>query len=320
MHKPKENLRPLDFKDFPGQEKIKERLKVFITAAKKRGEPLDHCLFSGPPGLGKTTLAQIIAHHQEADFRSTTGPAIRRKGDLAALITTLQKGTVLFIDEIHRLLKDVEEYLYTAMEDFYIDVMTGEGLGAKSVRFKLPPFTLIGATTRIGLLKAPFRDRFGIVERLSYYEEDSLKKIIKRSSTFLNINVDEQGALEIAKRSRGTPRVANRLLKRIRDYMEVKNHKTLNQKTVIEGLKHLGIDEKGLTYMDKKILHLMQKEFNSGPVGIDALAASLNEDTGTIEDVYEPFLVQKGFIQRSPKGRILTPAGTSYLQKNSTNV
>lgn len=310
----KENLRPLDFKDFPGQEKIKERLKIFLSASKKRGEPLDHCLFSGPPGLGKTTLAQIIAHHQGMGFRATTGPAIRRKGDLAALITTIQKGTVLFIDEIHRLLKDVEEYLYTAMEDFYIDVMTGEGLGAKSVRFKLPPFTLIGATTRIGLLNAPFRDRFGIVERLSYYDEESLKSIIKRSSLFLKVNIDEDGALEIAKRSRGTPRVANRLLKRIRDYMEVKNHKTLNQQLVSDGLSQLGIDKKGLTYMDKKILQLMQKEFNSGPIGIDALASSLNEDTGTIEDVYEPFLVQQGFIQRSPKGRVLTPEGKSYIK------
>ena len=312
----KETLRPLDFKDFPGQEKIKERLKIFLTASKKRGEPLDHCLFSGPPGLGKTTLAQIIAHTQGVDFRATTGPAIRRKGDLAALITTIQKGTVLFIDEIHRLLKDVEEYLYTAMEDFYIDVMTGEGLGAKSVRFKLPPFTFIGATTRIGLLKAPFRDRFGIIERLSYYDESSLKSIIKRSSQLLNTAIDEKGALEIAKRSRGTPRTANRLLKRIRDYMEVKNYKILNQKIVSEGLTHLGIDEKGLTYMDKKILHLMQKEFNSGPVGIDALASSLNEDTGTLEDVYEPFLVQQGFIQRSPKGRILTESGKSYIKES----
>ncbi len=312
----KETLRPLNFKDFPGQEKIKERLEIFLTASKRRGEPLDHCLFSGPPGLGKTTLAQIIAHRQGVGFRATTGPAIRRKGDLAALITTIQKGTVLFIDEIHRLLKDVEEYLYTAMEDFYIDVMTGEGLGAKSVRFKLPPFTLIGATTRIGLLNAPFRDRFGIVERLSYYNEESLQSIIKRSSKFLNVNIDETGAFEIAKRSRGTPRVANRLLKRIRDYMEVKNYKILNQKTVNEGLNNLGVDGKGLTYMDKKILHLMQKEFNSGPVGIDALASSLNEDTGTIEDVYEPFLVQQGFIQRSPKGRVLTESGRSYIKKD----
>ncbi len=310
----KETLRPLDFKSFPGQEKIKERLEIFLKASKKRGEPLDHCLFSGPPGLGKTTLAQIIAHEQGVGFRSTTGPAIRRKGDLAALITTIQKGAVLFIDEIHRLLKDVEEYLYTAMEDFYIDVMTGEGLGAKSVRFKLPPFTLIGATTRIGLLKAPFRDRFGIIERLSYYDEPSLKNIIKRSSQLLHVNIDENGSLEIAKRSRGTPRTANRLLKRIRDYMEVKNYKTLNQQIVNEGLTHLGIDEKGLTYMDKKILQLMQKEFNSGPVGIDALASSLNEETGTIEDVYEPFLVQQGFIQRGPKGRVLTESGKAYIK------
>ena len=313
-NKEQSSLRPLRFEDFPGQEKVKERLKVFLSASQKRDEPLDHCLFSGPPGLGKTTLAKIIAEHLGMEFRSTTGPAIRRKGDLAALLTTIKKGTVLFIDEIHRLVKDVEEYLYSAMEDFYIDVMTGEGLGARSVRFKLPPFTLIGATTKVGLLKAPFRDRFGIVERLVYYDEDSLQTIIQRSSQFLNLEVDEGSARVIASRSRGTPRVANRLLKRVRDYMQVKNYKKLDTKIVQEGLSYLGVDDRGLTDMDVRILKLIQKEFNGGPIGIDALASSLGEDVSTIEDVYEPFLVQQGLIQRTPKGRVLSEEGQGYIQ------
>ena len=312
--KEKQPLRPLTFEDFPGQTQVKSRLQLFVSACKKRDEPLDHCLLSGPPGLGKTTLAQIIAHSLGAEFRATTGPAIRRKGDLAALLTTIQQGTVLFIDEVHRLVKDVEEYLYSAMEDFYIDVITGEGLGAKSIRFQLPPFTLVGATTRVGLLKAPFRDRFGIVERLTYYNEDSLKKIILRSAEFLKLQLTSDGAEEISKRSRGTPRVANRLLKRIRDYAQVKGFEKLNQKVVDQGLSHLGVDSEGLTFMDENILHLMSKEFNGGPVGIDSLAASLSEDSSTLEDVYEPFLVQKGFLQRSPKGRILTEKGVSYIQ------
>ena len=308
-------LRPRSFEDFPGQENVKQRLKIFVSACKKRKESLDHCLLCGPPGLGKTTLAQIIAHSLGVGFRSTTGPAIRRKGDLAALLTTLQKGTVLFIDEVHRLAKDVEEYLYSAMEDFYIDVITGEGMGARSVRLQLPPFTLIGATTRVGLLKAPFRDRFGITERLIYYNEQSLKSIIKRSAEFLSVNLSEDGADEIAKRSRGTPRVANRLLKRIRDYMQVKGYKKLDRNSVAEGLSYLGVDERGLTYIDRRILKLMSGGFNGGPVGIDALASSLSEDASTLEDVYEPFLVQQGLIQRSPKGRILTKEGADYIQK-----
>ena len=309
-------FRPLLFEDFPGQYQVKERLKVFLSACKKRGESLDHCLFSGPPGLGKTTLAKIIAHHLGVEFRSTTGPAIRRKGDLAALLTTIKKGTVLFIDEIHRLVKDVEEYLYSAMEDFYIDVMTGEGLGAQSVRFQLPPFTLVGATTKVGLLKAPFRDRFGIIERLIYYDDTSLKKIIQRSSQLLNMKISEDGAEVIALRSRGTPRVANRLLRRVRDYMQVKNYKQLDADIAREGLSYLGVDARGLTYMDGRILKLIQKEFKGGPIGIDALASSLNEDSSTLEDVYEPFLVQQGLIQRTPKGRILTAGGHKYIQTN----
>ncbi len=316
----KTSLRPLCFEDFPGQEEVKKRLNIFVSACKFRKESLDHCLLSGPPGLGKTTLAQIIAQSLGMSFRSTTGPAIRRKGDLAALLTTMQKDTVLFIDEIHRLSKDVEEYLYTAMEDFYIDVVTGEGMGARNVRFQLPAFTLIGATTRMGLLKAPFRDRFGIIERLYYYDNESLKKIVKRSSGFLNIDLTEDGATEIAKRSRGTPRVANRLLKRVRDYIQVKKYKRLDQKIVDEGLNHLGVDERGLTFMDKKILVLMANDFGGGPVGIDSLASSLSEDSSSLEDVYEPFLVQQGFIQRSTKGRILTPSAFEYLKKTNNLV
>ena len=255
-----------------------------------------------------------MAHSLQVPFRATTGPAIRRKGDLAALLTTIQKGTVLFIDEIHRLVKDVEEYLYSAMEDYYIDVVTGEGLGAQSIRFNLPPFTLIGATTRLGLLKAPFRDRFGIVERLSYYDENSLKKIIQRSSQFLDMLLEEEGAREIASRSRGTPRVANRLLKRVRDYAQVKNIQKIDRQIVKEGLTHLGIDEQGLTHMDVRILSLIANEYNGGPVGIDSLASMINEDTSTLEDVYEPFLVQKGFLQRSSKGRLITEKGRTYIK------
>lgn len=311
------SLRPRFLDEFPGQEELKKRLRIFIQAAQSRKEVLDHCLLSGPPGLGKTTLARIIAHSLGMHFRATTAPAIRRKGDLAALLTTLQKDTVLFIDEIHRLAKDVEEYLYSAMEDFYVDIVTGEGMGSKSVRFQLPPFTLIGATTRVGLLKAPFRDRFGIVERLYYYEQTALTKIVERSATYFKINITKKGAQAIASRSRGTPRVANRLLKRVRDYMTVKKHSVVDDKVVQEGLSHLGVDEMGLTFMDKKILLLMANDYNGGPVGIDSIASSLSEDASSLEDVYEPFLVQIGFVQRSPKGRVLTSLAFEYLKKTN---
>ena len=318
IHKVEESLktfRPRFFKDFPGQEEVKKRLEMFVLACKKRKESLDHCLLSGPPGLGKTTLAQIIAVSLGVPFRATTGPAIRRKGDLAAILTTLKEGSVLFIDEIHRLTKDVEEYLYSAMEDFYIDVITGEGMGARSVRLSLPPFTLVGATTKVGLLKAPFRDRFGIVERLSYYDEKSLKMIIKKYASFLKIKIDEGGAAEIARRCRGTPRVAGRLLKRVRDFMQVKNLPMLSSMAAREGLAYIGVDEKGLTDVDENILKLMRDEFSGGPVGLEALASLLSEDPSTVEDVYEPFLVKQGLVQRSPKGRLLTFDGRAHLEK-----
>lgn len=314
-----QNLRPLCFEEFPGQDIIKDKLKVFVSACIKRKEPLDHCLLCGPPGLGKTTLAHIIAHALGANIKSTSGPAIRRKGDIAALLTTLQSGTVLFIDEIHRLSKDVEEYLYSAMEDFYIDIVTGEGFGARSVRFNLPPFTLIGATTRIGLLKTPFRDRFGIVERLSFYDNEALNIIVARSATLLNISIDEQGTQEIARRSRGTPRVANRLLKRVRDFVEVYGKSPVDKKQTQKALKYLGVDTRGLDFMDLQILILMKEHFQGGPVGIDTLASVLGEESDTLEDFYEPFLIQQGLVRKTTRGRILTDKAYKHLQQNNLN-
>lgn len=314
------NLRPTNFNEFPGQNKIKDKLKVFVSACLKRKEPLDHCLLSGPPGLGKTTLAHIIANTLDVDMKSTSGPAIRRKGDIAAILTTLQKGTVLFIDEIHRLTKDVEEYLYSAMEDFHIDIVTGEGFGARSVRFQLPPFTLIGATTRIGLLKAPFRDRFGIVERLSFYNQEALKVIIARSSRLLNISITEEGTHEIACRSRGTPRVANRLLKRVRDFVQVNGKGLIDQEEAVRALEYLGVDEYGLDFIDIKILNLMKEHFQGGPVGIDTLAAVLGEETDTIEDFYEPFLMQQGLVRKTARGRVLTEKAYNHLDKGKLSM
>lgn len=311
-------LRPSNFEEFPGQDKVKDKLKVFVSASLKRGEPLDHSLLSGPPGLGKTTLAYIIANTLKADIKCTSGPAIRRKGDVAAILTTLLPGTVLFIDEIHRLAKDVEEYLYSAMEDFHIDIVTGEGFGARSVRFQLPPFTLIGATTRIGLLKSPFRDRFGIIERLSFYEESALKVIITRSSRLLNVSITEEGAEEIASRSRGTPRVANRLLKRVRDFAQVYGNGMVDQTQAQRALEYLDVDKFGLDFMDLKILKLMKDHFQGGPVGVDTLSAVLGEETDTIEDFYEPFLIQQGFLRKTARGRVLTDKAREHLTKTNS--
>ena len=308
-------LRPQIFDDFPGQDKVKEKLKVFVQAAKKRGEPLDHVLLCGPPGLGKTTLAHIIANHLEVDFKATSGPALHRKGDLAAILTSLTPNSVFFIDEIHRLSKDVEEYLYSAMEDYYLDIVTGEGLGARSMRFQLAPFTLIGATTRAGLLKAPFRDRFGILERLSFYNRDSLKQILVRSASLLKISIDKPGAEEIAKRSRGTPRVANRLLKRVRDYAEVTGDGNIGNDIAIYALDQLEVDRMGLGHMDRRILSLIMQKFSGGPVGLDTLSAALSEESDTIEEVYEPYLIQEGLIQKTPRGRIITEISRKHLDE-----
>ena len=314
VEKENENhLRPKTFDEFPGQHDVKKKLQIFVSAAFQREEPLDHVLLYGPPGLGKTTLSHIIAETLQVPFSTTSGPAIRRKGDLAALLTTLQPKSVLFIDEIHRLSSDIEEYLYSAMEDFFIDIVTGEGIGAQSVRFKLNPFTLIGATTRTGLLKAPFRDRFGIIERLDFYTQDSLCSIAKRSAKILKINLEEKGAQEISKRSRGTPRVVNRLLKRIRDYAQVQNQDVIDQKLAHYALGEMGVNEYGLHTMDMKILKILYEDFSNRAVGIDTLSATLNEETDTIEDFYEPYLLRKAYIQKTPRGRMLTEKGKDLV-------
>ena len=309
------SLRPKSFDEFPGQGKVKEKLKVFIQAAKKRSEPLDHTLLCGPPGLGKTTLAHILANSLEVDFKSTSGPALHRKGDLAAILTSLKAGSVFFIDEIHRLSRDVDEYLYSAMEDFYIDIVTGDGLGARSMRFQLNPFTLVGATTRAGLLKAPFRDRFGIMERLSFYDRESLITILQRSATLLNIELQTDGAQQIARRSRGTPRVANRLLKRVRDYADVNGEGIVTAELAAYALDKLEVDQLGLDPMDRRILWLIHNKFAGGPVGIDTLSAALSEEVDTLEEVYEPFLLQEGLLQKTPRGRTITELSRSHLKE-----
>jgi len=299
-------LRPHSFAEFPGQEDVKEKIKVFVQAAKNRQEPLDHTLLFGPPGLGKTTLAQIIAHEMNVEIKITSAPAIDKKGDLAAILTSLKPYSILFIDEIHRLHRSIEEYLYTAMEDYYIDIVTGEGLGAMSMKFQLAPFTLIGATTRAGLLDNPFRDRFGIQERLQFYDQKALQTILLRSATLLDLQMDAQGASEIARRARGTPRIANRLLKRVRDYAQVKGNGSIDQDLAVYALDQLGVDRHGLDDMDRRILKLMSEKYDGGPVGIETMAAALSEDRETLEEVYEPFLIQEGFIQKTPRGRVLT--------------
>lgn len=312
-------LRPHRFDEFPGQTKVKDKLAVFVEAAKRRSEPLDHILLSGPPGLGKTTLAHIIADAMGAECKTTSGPALDRKGELAAILTGLRPGSVLFIDEIHRLNRTIEEYLYSAMEDFYIDIVTGEGLGARSMKFQLAPFTLIGATTRAGLVNAPLRDRFGIVERLQFYAKGDLVEILRRSARILKIEAgteaESDGLMEIARRCRGTPRIANRLLKRVRDFADVRGRGRIDLKIARAALNLLEVDELGLDDMDRRILTLIHDKFAGGPVGIETLSAALAEETDTIEEVYEPFLIQEGLLQKTPRGRVVTEAARAHLEK-----
>lgn len=319
-----ETLRPQVFSDFPGQQKVKERLELFVNAAKGRKEPLGHLLLSGPPGLGKTTLAYIIANEKGTNIKSSSGPVIEKPGDLAGLLTSLQEGDILFIDEIHRLQTNVEEYLYSAMEDFFIDIMIDQGAGARSIRLNLKKFTLIGATTRKGLLSAPLRSRFTLNCLLDYYPPEDLKQIIVRSAKILNIQMDNSGALELAKRSRGTPRIANNLLKWARDYAQVKADNIITSETASKALDMLDIDENGLDEMDKRILDALVFKFNAGPVGIKNIAVAVGEEVGTIEEVYEPFLIQEGYIMRTRQGRIATEKtlklfGASGFKNNDIN-
>ena len=309
------SLRPSQLAEYVGQEKIKENLNIFIAAAKMREESLDHVLFYGPPGLGKTTLANIIAGEMGANLKSTSGPVIEKTGDLAALLTNLKKGDVLFIDEIHRLSNVIEEILYSAMEDYKLDIMIGQGPSARSIKLELPPFTLVGATTRAGLLTSPLRDRFGVVHRLDYYNEKELETILTRSAGILEIDIVPEGANEIARRSRGTPRIANRLLRRVRDYAQVKADGIITREVANDALEMMEVDGKGLDKMDHKLLLAMIEKYSGGPVGIESLAASISEEKDTIEDVLEPYLIQTGFIQRTPRGRVATPLAYKHFNK-----
>ncbi|MGL5347831.1 MAG: Holliday junction branch migration DNA helicase RuvB [Peptostreptococcaceae bacterium] len=307
------SLRPKSLDDYLGQEKAKEQLKIFIEAAKSRNEPLDHVLLYGPPGLGKTTLSSIIAHEMGVNLRITSGPAIERAGDLAAILTNLNENDVLFIDEIHRINRSVEEVLYPAMEDYCLDIIIGKGPSARSIRLDLPKFTLIGATTRAGMLTNPLRDRFGVICKLDYYTVDELAQIVIRSSEILGAEIQIGGATEIARRSRGTPRIANRLLKRVRDYAQVRADGNITDEVANSALELLGVDSLGLDYVDEKLLKTIIEKFRGGPVGLDTLAASIGEDRNTIEDVYEPYLLQLGFINRGPRGRIAMPLAYEHL-------
>jgi len=310
------SLRPYDLNDFIGQKRITENLNVFISAAKKRGEALDHTLLTGPPGLGKTTLAYIIAHEMDVKLKVTSGPVLEKPGDLAGILTNLEKNSVLFIDEIHRLSPVVEEYLYSAMEDYKLDIMIDSGPNARSIQINLPQYTLIGATTRAGMLTSPLRDRFGIRFRLDYYDAEQLQKIVMRSSKILETSIDTNASLEIAKRSRGTPRIANRLLRRTRDFADYDNKKKIDIETSKIALTALEVDGYGLDEMDKEIILAIIEKYNGGPVGLNTLAVAVNEDPGTIEEVYEPFLIQQGFIQRTPRGREATAQAYKRFGKN----
>ena len=306
-------LRPKTLDDYCGQERVRENLRVLIQAARDRGEPLDHVIFSGPPGLGKTTLAGVVANEMGATLHTTSGPAIERTGDLAAILTNLGPGDILFVDEIHRLNHQVEEVLYPAMEDFFLDIVIGKGPAARSIRLDIPHFTLVGATTRTGLLTGPLRDRFGISYRLDYYTTDELARIVQRSAAILGVDIDLQGAAEIASRSRGTPRLANRLLKRVRDYAQVKAAGTISWEVAAEALAFFEIDEMGLDWMDVKILDALARTFRGRPVGLTTVASAVGEDPSTLEDVYEPYLLQQGLIIRTPQGRQATPAAFEHL-------